>query len=148
MLFSIFQTAILVLITSNKFNFDNDLQLFFILLLASFTSTVMGLLLSAFSKTDAFALTILPLVLIPMVIFAGMVQPLRAMAESGIDIIAGFWLSRWVFELALLSSYDKLIEQMGFNMNGTGIAFSVIMLMLICFITGLIWKLKSLDKRN
>ncbi|GAB1350045.1 hypothetical protein MASR1M107_22600 [Ignavibacteriales bacterium] len=70
------------------------------------------------------------------------------MAESGIDIIAGFWLSRWVFELALLSSYDKLIEQMGFNMNGTGIAFSVIMLMLICFITGLIWKLKSLDKRN
>jgi ABC-type multidrug transport system ATPase subunit len=148
LLFSIFQTFVLVFITSNKFNFENDFQLFFILLLASFTSTVMGLLLSAFSKTDAFALTILPLVLIPMVIFAGMVQPFRAMAESGIDILAGFWLSRWVFELTLLTSHDLKVNEMGFNIDGTGIAFSVIVLMLVCFFTGLVWKLKSLDKRK
>lgn len=148
LLFSIFQTFILVVITGNKFNFENDVQLFFILLLASFTSTVMGLLLSAFSKTDAFALTILPLVLIPMVIFAGMVQPLRAMAESGIDILAGFWLSRWVFELALLTSFDLEVEKMGFNSNGAGIAASIIVLMFFVFVSGLIWKLKSLDKRK
>ncbi|MBK6681799.1 MAG: FHA domain-containing protein [Ignavibacteriales bacterium] len=148
LLFSILQTFVLVVITSNKFNFENDFQLFFILLLASFTSTVMGLLLSAFSKTDAFALTILPLVLIPMVIFAGMVQPFRAMAESGIDILAGFWLSRWVFELTLLTSHDLKVNEMGFNIDGTGIAFSVIVLMLVCFFTGLVWKLKSLDKRK
>ncbi len=148
LLFSIFQTFILVVITSNRFNFENDVQLFLILLLASFTSTVMGLLLSAFSKTDAFALTILPLVLIPMVIFAGMVQPFRAMAESGIDILAGFWLSRWVFELTLLTSYDLEVNKMGFNIDGAWIAFGVILTMLLCFISGLVWKLKSLDKRK
>ncbi len=148
LLFSILQITILVFITGNKFNFENDIQLFFILLLASFTSTVMGLLLSAFSKTDAFALTILPLVLIPMVIFAGMVQPLRAMAESGIDVFAGFWLSRWVFELALLTSFDLQVEKMGFNLDGAGIAISVIVLMFVVFVSGLVWKLKSLDKKK
>lgn len=148
LLFSILQITILVFITGNKFNFENDIYLFFILLLASFTSTVMGLLLSAFSKTDAFALTILPLVLIPMVIFAGMVQPLRAMAESGIDVFAGFWLSRWVFELALLTSFDLQVEKMGFNLDGAGIAISVIVLMFVVFVSGLVWKLKSLDKKK
>jgi energy-coupling factor transporter ATP-binding protein EcfA2 len=147
LLFSFFQTFILVAITSYKYNFENDIQLFFILLMASFTSTIMGLLLSAFSKTDAFALTILPLVLIPMVIFAGMVQTFRAMSESGIDILAGFWLSRWVFELTLLTACNQNVEIMGFNSEGAWIAFGMILSMLIIFFSGLVWRLKSFDKR-
>lgn len=148
-LFSVLQTFLLVVITSPNFNFDNDVQLFFILLLSSFTSTVLGLLLSSFSKTEAFALTILPLVLIPVVIFAGLVQSFEAMRNSGVHILAGFWLSRWVYELVLLTSLEEGVAiSFGFNGDGAGIAISVIVLMFFVFVLGLVWRLKSLDKRK
>lgn len=148
-MFSVVQTFSLLIITGSYFNFANDVQLYFVLLLSSFTSTVLGLLLSSFSKTEAFALTILPLVLIPVVIFAGLVQTFEAMKNSGIHILAGFWLSRWVYELVLITSNpEEGVKALGFNTEGAGIAFTIIVLMFFTFVSGLVWKLKSLDKKK
>ncbi|MBK7865715.1 MAG: hypothetical protein IPJ75_01245 [Ignavibacteriales bacterium] len=104
-------------------------------------------MISAISRTEAFALTVLPLVLIPMVIFAGLVEYFGQMQDS-VQWFSGLWLSRWAYELSLITAYDRGVEILGFNYDGSVIAFVVITFMLITFTGGLVWKLMSMDKRK
>lgn len=150
LIFSLYQTICLVAITDGYFSYSNGFELFLILFYTSLIATILGLLISAISRTEAFALTVLPLVLIPMVIFAGLVEPFGKM-QASVQWFSGLWLSRWTYELSLINSYDRAVngpEGLGFNIDGSVIAFVVITFMLITFTGGLVWKLKSMDKRR
>jgi len=148
--FSLYQVVCLVGITGIKFEYSNVPGLFLILFYTSFIATILGLLISAVSRTEAFALTVLPLVLIPMVIFAGLIKPFGQMSEP-VQWFSGLWLSRWTYELSLITSYDSAVkgdQGIGFNIDGSVIALVVMTIMLIVFTGGLVWKLKSLDKKK
>ncbi len=145
-LFSILQSLVLIAITTSKFNFSNEVSLFGVLIFTSFTATVMGLLISAYAKTEAFALTILPLVLIPTVIFGGLVQPFNKMAE-GVQAFAAIWLSRWSYELSLIIATDKGTEALGFSENNTGLDLAVIGLMFVVFLVALVIRLAGAERR-
>jgi len=145
-LFSILQTLVLVVITTAKFNFLNEAALFGVLVLTSFTATVMGLLISAYAKTEAFALTILPLVLIPTVIFGGLVQPFGKMAQ-GVKAFAAIWLSRWAYELSLITSTEGGTAALKFSENNAWLDLAVIGLMFVVFLVALAIRLASTERR-
>lgn len=145
-LFSILQSLVLIAITTSKFNFSNEASLFGVLVFTSFTATVMGLLISAYAKTEAFALTILPLVLIPTVIFGGLVQPFNKMAE-GVKAFAAIWLSRWSYELSLIIATDKGTEALGFKEGNTGLDLAIIGLMFVVFLVALVVRLAGAERR-
>ena len=145
-LFSILQSLVLIAITTSKFNFSNEVSLFGVLVLTSFTATVMGLLISAYAKTEAFALTILPLVLIPTVIFGGLVQPFDKMAE-GVKAFAAIWLSRWSYELSLIIATEGGTTVLGFSENNTVLDLAVIGLMFVVFLVALVVKLSRGERR-
>lgn len=147
LIFSFYQTTCLVGITSLNFSYSNGFGLFLILFYTSFIATMLGLLISAISRTEAFALTVLPLVLIPMVIFAGLVEYFGQMQDA-VQWFSGLWLSRWTYELSMITSYERGVEILGFNNDGSLIAIVVMTVMLIAFTGGLVWKLMSLDKRR
>ncbi len=138
-LFSIMQTMIIVAIANSKFNFDNEMTLFGALVITSFTATVMGLLISAYSETEAFALTVLPLVLIPAVMFGGLVQPFNQMAGEVKDF-ASIWLSRWAFELSVRISTDGGAGPFEVE-DKSELALTIIGLMFMIFLAGLAFKL-------
>ena len=55
----------------------------------------LGLLISSFAKTPDMAVTIVPIVLIPQIVFAGMLGPLKgAAAAFGKGLIANYWTLR------------------------------------------------------
>ena len=145
-LFSILQSLVLIAITTSKFNFSGEVSLFGVLVLTSFTATVMGLLISAYAKTEAFALTILPLVLIPTVIFGGLVQPFDKMAE-GVKAFAAIWLSRWSYELSLIIATEGGTTVLGFSEDNTGLDLAVIGLMFVVFLVALVVKLSRGGRR-
>ncbi|MBN8546848.1 MAG: FHA domain-containing protein [Ignavibacteria bacterium] len=147
LLFSLYQIFCLVGITSMKFDYSNQVGLFLILFYTSIIATILGLLISAVSRTEAFALTVLPLVLIPMVIFAGLVQVYKEMA-GWIQGFSGIWLSRWAYELSLSNSFSDGVGIIGFNSDGSVVAYGIMTTMLFLFLGGLVWMLKSLDKKK
>lgn len=145
--FSIFQTAVLTAITASKLGFQNEIQLFGGLLLTSFTATVLGLLISSFSRTEAFALTLLPLVLIPMVVLGGLIKRFGKM-EEWMKIISGFFASRWSFELGLISSVNNGTQAVGFSDNNAGMDILVITAMFLVFLGLLAYNLKRVDNKR
>lgn len=80
----------------------NPIIAFFLLMLISFVGVTIGLLLSAVSKTSEVAIAMLPIVLLPMVILGGMMQPLHDM-NTVMKSVAQLAPSRWGFETMLLN---------------------------------------------
>jgi len=78
-------------------------MLWLVLWLASFTSASMGLCVSCFSPTYRFALTAVPLLLIPQLVFGGMIRPLANLENVTIwpQIAGGMTIQRWAFEASL-----------------------------------------------
>jgi energy-coupling factor transporter ATP-binding protein EcfA2/ABC-type multidrug transport system permease subunit len=69
---------------------------YLILLLASAVGCSIGLLISAATKTTEAAIMLLPIVLLPMIIFGGGVKPIHEMKPM--DKVAQLIPSRWAFE--------------------------------------------------
>jgi ABC-type multidrug transport system ATPase subunit/pSer/pThr/pTyr-binding forkhead associated (FHA) protein len=100
--FSVIQSFIFIMILTINYNGSNvmvDLNspvyLFFWMVFLSISATFLGLLLSSLVKTGERAMTILPLILLPQIMLAGLV----AKVSNGIvEFISYFTLSRWGVE--------------------------------------------------
>jgi ABC-type multidrug transport system ATPase subunit/pSer/pThr/pTyr-binding forkhead associated (FHA) protein len=72
-------------------------MLFALLLLASFVGTVIGLTLSVLVRTSEAAIALLPIVLLPMVILGGAIEPIHKMHKST-RLLCQVIPTRWAFE--------------------------------------------------
>ena len=82
------------------------LAMFLVLVLTSWVGLAIGLTVSAVAKTSEVAIALLPLILLPLVILGGALQPLHKMnAASG--TLAQAAPSRWAFESLLLLETDR-----------------------------------------
>lgn len=83
------------------------MAMFGMLLLTSLVGLAIGLSVSALARTSEVAIALLPLILLPMVILAGVLQPLHKMNALGAGL-AQVMPSRWAFEgLLLLETEDR-----------------------------------------
>ena len=71
-----------------------------ILFLVSMVGVGMGLTISALAKTSEVALGVLPLVILPMVLLGGLVNPVHNLGAA--KILAHLVPSRWAYEAKLL----------------------------------------------
>jgi len=87
------QTMILFGIVSVACHLDGDwFPQLVLLILATLSGTVLGLCISAASKTTDVAATIVPLALIPQVVLAGAIAPLEGLAKAlAICLIPNYW---------------------------------------------------------
>ena len=92
-LFCIFQCCGLLFITLLMTNFKPNIQLEIgCLILTSFVGMLMGLVVSALVKNEDKAIAIIPIILIPQVIFAGAILKLSGFAEQIAKYsIVSFW---------------------------------------------------------
>lgn len=86
------------------------IKLWGVLLIVGVASAAMGLCVSSYSPTYRFALTAVPLLLIPQLIFGGLIRPLNT-AESVSPwpgLIGAVTVQRWAFQASLnLDSYGE-----------------------------------------
>ncbi|MFA7097242.1 MAG: FHA domain-containing protein [Gammaproteobacteria bacterium] len=129
------QCLILSLFTLLTVSINISFGLLFIALsLTSIAALTMGLLLSAVVKTGETAMAIVPVALIPQVILGGLIVPFGSIPE-GVNILAGFMLSRWAFELLIvLENSSFLTDRIGFNSNNLPIDLVLILIMSVSFI--------------
>ncbi len=108
--------------------------LFAVLSLTSITALNMGLVLSAMVKTGETAMALVPVILIPQVILGGLIVPFGSIPD-GVNILAGFMLSRWAFELLIvLEDNIHLTNAIGFNSDNLMVDIVVIVFMMIALI--------------
>jgi len=84
----------------------NWFGMFMVLLIASAVGLSIGLTVSALVKTSEVAVALLPLILLPMVILGGVLQPVHDMNAGG-QFFAHLMPSRWAFEGLLLLESNK-----------------------------------------
>lgn len=89
----LFQALVLLGVARGPCGLEGDLPLQFLLLNLSLGSgMILGLLISAASRTTDMAVTIVPMVLIPQVIFGGGIGPLEGAAETVAQLsISNYW---------------------------------------------------------
>jgi hypothetical protein len=80
--------------------------MFIVLLLTSLVGLTIGLTISSLARTSEVAIGLLPLILLPMLILAGVMQPVHKM-NSAIQVLAHVMPSRWAFEGLLLLEADE-----------------------------------------
>lgn len=81
--------------------------MFVVLLLTSIVGLAIGLTVSALARTSEVAIALLPLILLPMVILAGVLQPVHKMSAP-MRLLAQAMPSRWAFEgLLVLEVEDR-----------------------------------------
>ena len=100
-LFSVIQCAVFIFILFLKFS-DSDIvglngpfNAFIWMLFLSISSTFLGLLLSSKVKTTERAMTILPLILLPQIMLAGIISKINRVS---VELISYLTLSRWGVE--------------------------------------------------
>ena len=100
--FSIIQCAVFILILSTWYGRDSSLlevntpiNAFIWMSFISIASTFLGLLLSSIVNTTEKAMTIVPLILIPQIMLAGLIAKVN---NSFVELISYFTLSRWGVE--------------------------------------------------
>jgi ABC-type multidrug transport system ATPase subunit len=83
------------------------LAMFLLLLLTALVGLGIGLAISALARTSEVAIALLPLILLPMVILGGILQPVYEM-DRPMSWLAHLMPSRWAFEgLLLLEANDR-----------------------------------------
>ena len=83
-----------------------------LLLVTALTGISLGLLVSAFSKTEVMAISLVPLLLFPQLLFGGYVKLYGALGASGWkQYIADIMPIRWSFEALVVSEYHTLQSQ-------------------------------------
>ena len=70
------------------------------LFLSALVGTSLGLLISAFARSSEVAISLVPIVILPMVMLGGMMQPVHEMDQPA-RTLAHLMPSRWAFELAV-----------------------------------------------
>ena len=100
--FSIIQSTIFILIllfyysgSETIVNLNEPFSLFLWMIFLSISSTFLGLLLSSMVKTSERAMTILPLILLPQIMLAGIISKI---SSGVVEFISYFTLSRWGVE--------------------------------------------------
>ena len=98
--FSIIQSFLFVLILSvgysdNMLNLNDPLRIFVWMSFLSIASTFLGLLLSSIVDTTEKAMTIVPLLLIPQIMLAGLIAKV---SSPLVEVLSYFTLSRWGVE--------------------------------------------------
>jgi ABC-type multidrug transport system permease subunit len=105
--FCLFQCAVLLGIVYLGCELEGDPALMYVaLVLASLVGVGLGLLVSAFARTSEAAIALVPLILIPMVIAGGMMNPVHKM-NPGMEAFAQTMASRWAFEGLLVVESDE-----------------------------------------
>ena len=100
--FSIIQSMIFMLILTIHYNgssvivdINDPVYLFFWMVFLSISATFLGLLLSSLVKTSERAMTILPLILLPQIMLAGLISKV---SNGIVEFISYFTISRWGVE--------------------------------------------------
>jgi energy-coupling factor transporter ATP-binding protein EcfA2 len=119
------------------------LSLYGVLLLTALSAACMGLFLSAIVKTNEAAIGMVPILLLPQVILAGMLVKLGT--NKLIDLLAKLTISRWSYEAMLNISFPEVlasnivprqegtfIEYLGFAENRLGMD-SFVLVWITCF---------------
>ncbi|MDG5815130.1 FHA domain-containing protein [Chitinispirillales bacterium ANBcel5] len=89
-------------------NLPVSFLLFFLLAVATFCGSTLGLTVSALSTTVGRALSIMPMVLIPQIVFSGILLPVDAMSGPG----------RWIGELTFFKPiYSMMLNSFVFEQN-------------------------------
>ncbi len=76
----------------SELHWNNPLRTFLLMLLLSISATMLGLLLSAIVSTTEKVMTLVPLVLIPQIMLAGMVAKITTIK---VELLSYLTLSRW-----------------------------------------------------
>ena len=112
------------------------------LFLTSFTSMLMGLMISALSKNGESAMAIVPITLIPQMVLGGLIVYFKDLGSFG-QVLAAPILSRWSYELTLLlDGTDAADMMLGFNLDHIGVDIAVILGMALLFTGGSYYLLK------
>ncbi|NNG27123.1 MAG: FHA domain-containing protein [Ignavibacteriaceae bacterium] len=113
------QCAILAMIVVPSIDMESSFfSIFFLLLLTSLPSLLLGLFVSSLVSTSEAAMGLIPLILIPQVVLGGLITIFANM--SGFEkVIAAFLTTRWAFEGITILEYGDFYE-----MNITTLGFS------------------------
>lgn len=141
------QCLILSGIVSEFINIDDPISLFIMLFITSISSLSLGLFISSLSKTNETAIALIPIILIPEVVLGGLISIFDRMPDL-IKILAGFMLSRWSFEAALISQFgnNQLVSSIGFDANNFILDNIVIVLFGIVFFVATSYILRMKDR--
>ena len=116
--FSILQSIIFLSIITLKFSgntlaINNPIIMFLWMIFISITSTFLGLLLSSLVKNSERAMTILPLILLPQIMLAGIIAKVN---NCFVEFISYFTISRWGVE-GFSIIQDRVINEYGVSVN-------------------------------
>ena len=107
---SFVQVSALVLITWPivQLSFWSFLPSLALLMMTSATGVALGLLVSAFARTEVTALSLVPVLLIPQLMFSGYLKLFRNMADDSIlqTFMAAITPMRWCFEGLLFFEFE------------------------------------------
>jgi hypothetical protein len=132
----------------------NKLYLCGILFLASLTGLGIGLLISAMSKNQQRAISIIPLILIPMVVLGGGMINISKMDKWSVST-ASIMPSRWAYELVIHIVDDEIVAKNGKqahplaptmfgkdSVNFGGI-IGILAIMIIIAVSGVVFTIRS-----
>jgi ABC-type multidrug transport system ATPase subunit len=103
----LFQCTVLLMVVHYGAHLRADrLPMFGILVLASLAGTALGLAISAVARTSEVAIALLPLAILPLLIFGGALQPLHKMHPS-LSFLCNAFPSRWAFEGLIVLESDQ-----------------------------------------
>jgi hypothetical protein len=111
------QAAILVGITAATGIKAHLASVILVLTLISLVGTGAGLCISAARRTTEQAIALLPIVLLPVILFGGGLRPLHESSE-GVRAIARIIPTRWAFEANLL---DEACRRLGPSFSAPGL---------------------------
>ena len=113
---------------------SNFLVLYGVLLVTALAGVCLGVLLSTLVKTNEAAVGAVPILLLPQVILAGMLVPLKGGAMKA---LAALTLSRWSYEALLDETFAgdaPFIKQLNFTENQAGADLTVLAVMIVGFL--------------
>jgi len=125
-------------------------ELFFLLLLTSLLSLILGLFVSSLVSTSEAAMGLIPLVLIPQVILGGLITVFKDMSDFE-KVLAALNPSRWAFEAATILEFEDInpamITATGFDSGNLAINLAVLAGFSILFYLLTAYSLKRKDNR-
>jgi ABC-type multidrug transport system ATPase subunit len=143
------QSLILTTITVYSLDFQAEfVSLLLLLFITSISALLIGLFVSSLVSTNEAAMGLMPIILIPQVILGGLISKFADMNDF-IQVLAGFMISRWSFEAALILEFrdynSVVIDSIGFNPDNLLIDISIISLFIVLFYFLIIYSLKKKD---
>jgi len=110
------QIGLFLVIVCGHLDLLNPFETYLALLLAAFSSILMGLFVSALFDSSDKAMAVLPIVLIPQIVFSGVIAPLKSSLLEGIGYLM---ISRWSVNL-VVNVQQTVMIQPGPQLAGAG----------------------------